>query len=102
MQKSGEAGYLPRIKIASGREGQKICIHVTDNGSGIEAEHMEHITAPFFTTKEPGKGTGLGLAISYGIMKEHKGEIIFSSAPGTGTTVTLKLPAISDKVINKS
>ena len=102
MQKPGDTGYIPRIIISSGREGQKICIHVTDNGSGIEPEHMEHITAPFFTTKEPGKGTGLGLAISYGIMKEHKGEMIFSSAPGTGTKVTLKLPATPDQTKNKS
>ena len=63
---------------------------VKDNGNGIPPEHMEHITAPFYTTKEPGKGTGLGLAITYGIIKEHNGEIGFASTPGKETSVTLR------------
>jgi len=33
-----------------------------------------------------GKGTGLGLSISYNIIKEHHGQITFSSQEGKGTT----------------
>lgn len=93
MEKSN--GFIPAITIVSKREKNQILIQVTDNGNGIDAEHLEHLTTPFFTTKEPGKGTGLGLAISYGILKEHEGDIKFKSKPGEGTTVELILPLIS-------
>lgn len=91
---AGEIEYRPAIRITSGRDGSKIFVLVSDNGNGIGAEHLNHITTPFYTTKGPGKGTGLGLAISYGIVKEHKGSLSFSSTPGTGTTVRLELPGI--------
>ena len=81
--------FTQTIEISSSGNQEKIEIKVSDNGNGIPSEHLEHITAPFYTTKEPGKGTGLGLAISYGIIREHDGEINFSSEPGNGTTVSL-------------
>lgn len=94
-------GYIPSIIVSSQREDKKILISVEDNGNGIDPEHLEHLTTPFFTTKEPGKGTGLGLAISYGILKEHKGEIVFKSEPGNGTTVELHLP-VSGSLTNNN
>jgi PAS domain S-box-containing protein len=81
--------FTQTIDILSIGNLENIEITVRDNGNGIPSEHLEHITAPFYTTKEPGKGTGLGLAISYGIIREHDGEISFSSEPGKGTTVSL-------------
>lgn len=87
-------GYIPSISIVSQRKDDLIRIFVEDNGNGIDADHLEQLTTPFFTTKDPGKGTGLGLAISYGILKEHHGEINFKSTPGEGTVVELILPAI--------
>jgi signal transduction histidine kinase len=53
---------------------------------------MDKIFDPFFTTKPTGMGTGLGLAVSYGIIKDHDGEIAVESAPGQGSTFTVKLP----------
>jgi signal transduction histidine kinase len=47
---------------------------------------------PFYTTKSA--GSGLGLAIAYRIMQDHGGSISVSSAPGAGTTVTLRFPAL--------
>jgi signal transduction histidine kinase len=48
---------------------------------------------PFFTTKEVGRGAGQGLAIAWRIVTEqHGGQLTFVSAPGTGTTFTLRLP----------
>ncbi|MBW6491110.1 MAG: response regulator [Lentimicrobium sp.] len=90
MKPSENQTFSPKIEVLSQKTDGLIRVTVSDNGSGISAEHMEHITAPFFTTKEPGKGTGLGLSISYGIVKEHKGEISFKSETGKGTTVTLE------------
>jgi len=74
------------------------CISVTDNGTGIEDNQMEHIFEPFFTTKELGKGTGLGLAMVYGAVKMHGGVIDITSSPA-GTSVKIYLPLLqSDQI----
>jgi PAS domain S-box-containing protein len=67
-------------------------ILVSDEGRGIDPEHLPHIFDPFFTTKRESGGTGLGLSISYGIIKDHKGTLEVSSTPGKGTTFTISLP----------
>jgi PAS domain S-box-containing protein len=48
--------------------GNYALVTVSDNGSGIPADHLPHIFEPFYTTKPSGKGTGLGLATVYGIV----------------------------------
>lgn len=45
----------------------------------------------FYSTKGS-QGTGMGLAMVYGIVKRHNGELPVESTPGSGTTVTMKLP----------
>jgi two-component system, NtrC family, sensor kinase len=65
-------------------------IRITDNGIGIEADQLERIFDPFYTTKS--EGTGLGLSISYGIIHKHHGEIEIESVLNEKTTVTIKLP----------
>jgi polar amino acid transport system substrate-binding protein len=67
---------------------------VRDEGVGITPEHLSRLTDPFFTTKRESGGTGLGLSVSAGIVKEHGGRLDFDSIPGSGTTVTLVLPAL--------
>lgn len=67
-------------------------ISVRDTGMGIPQEEMPRLFDPFYTTK-PG-GSGLGLAIAYRIMQDHGGLISVSSAPGSGTSVGLRFPAL--------
>lgn len=81
-----------QIHIRTVKNGSKVLVEITDNGCGIDEVNLAKITEPFFTTKDPGKGTGLGLSITYNIVKEHNGELYFSSEPGKGTTVTVELP----------
>ena len=78
-------------------EGEYACISITDNGTGIKAEHIEHIFEPFFTTKEPGKGTGLGLAMVYGAVKTHGGLVHVESSQdeNRGTVVQVYLPLLA-------
>ncbi len=65
---------------------------ISDTGTGIEPEHMDHIFEPYFTTKETGKGTGLGLSAVHGIIKSHKGAILVDSRVGQGSTFEVYLP----------
>jgi signal transduction histidine kinase len=77
------------------REGERapkiLQIKVSDTGSGITAENLNHMFEPFFTTKQ--NGTGLGLAVTRRIIEEHNGSIRVESAPGNGTTFVVLLPA---------
>ncbi|WP_413701530.1 sensor histidine kinase [Psychromonas sp. KJ10-10] len=70
----------------------KLYIEISDSGSGIEANKLDEIFAPFYTTKALGKGTGLGLSISYSIIHQHKGELQVSSELGKGSRFTVILP----------
>ena len=74
-----------------------VALSVSDTGCGITPENLQKIFDPFFTTKAPGRGTGLGLYISYEIINEHRGELTVESAPGTGSTFTVTLPAMERK-----
>jgi PAS domain S-box-containing protein len=67
-----------------------LMFRVTDTGSGISEENLEHVFDLFYTTKP--KGTGLGLAICRKIMRDHGGEIMIESTVGAGTTVAITLP----------
>lgn len=80
------------ITITSEVADSHIKIEISDNGSGIEQEHLLKIFDPFYTTKEPGRGTGLGLSISHGIIQKYAGELNVKSQLGTGTTFTIQLP----------
>ena len=69
-------------------------VAVSDNGMGMDAETIQYIFDPYFTTKEQGKGTGLGLAMIFGTVKSHEGYIDVESEPGAGSTFHLYLPVI--------
>ncbi|MGJ4909983.1 sensor histidine kinase [Bradyrhizobium sp. SZCCHNS3002] len=84
---------LPRLLVAVARQGSEIAFRITDNGPGIDKDHLTHIFEPFFTTKRVGEGTGLGLWISYGIVREHGGELLASNEPQGGATFSFTLPA---------
>lgn len=68
-----------------------LCITVSDTGSGMDTETLQHVFEPFFTTKDEGDGTGLGLSVVYRTMQQHDGWIDIASEPGKGTKVTLGL-----------
>jgi signal transduction histidine kinase len=58
----------------------------------MDAAVRARIFEPFFTTKAVGRGTGQGLAIAHRVVQRHGGSIAVESAPGHGTTFTVRLP----------
>jgi two-component system phosphate regulon sensor histidine kinase PhoR len=70
---------------------------VTDDGSGIAAQHLPRLTERFYrvnvlASRERG-GTGLGLAIVKHILNRHRGELNITSTVGQGSTFAVVLPA---------
>lgn len=64
-------------------------ISVADNGQGIDAETLESIFVPFFTTKK--NGSGIGLAVTRQIVMLHGATIKVNTVPGEGTIFSIYL-----------
>jgi signal transduction histidine kinase len=83
------AGGSVAVAVSGGRDQ---AITVRDTGSGIAAEDLPKVFDLYFTTKA--EGTGVGLAVSQQIVSAHGGTIEVESAPGRGTTMTIRLPQL--------
>jgi signal transduction histidine kinase len=94
-----------RIRVAGLRNGDKVEIHVTDTGVGIDPDLLQQVFEPFSQLRpkrdEALGGLGLGLSISRELVLLHAGSIEASSAgPGRGSTFAVMLPisaAVTDK-----
>jgi len=81
-----------RLCVGLREDDGEALVSVTDDGLGIEPQHLDRVFEPFFTTKEAGEGNGLGLMMCKRIVAEHGGTIAVESAPGAGTCFTIRLP----------
>ncbi|MBP9924848.1 MAG: GHKL domain-containing protein [Cyclobacteriaceae bacterium] len=73
---------------AYSNEKGRAVISVKDNGAGIDADALEKIFIPFFSTKK--SGSGIGLSLSKQIMRQHEGSITVKSTLGEGTEFLLR------------
>jgi ligand-binding sensor domain-containing protein/signal transduction histidine kinase/CheY-like chemotaxis protein len=79
--------------------GGYVAISVTDTGTGISPDEMEHIFEPFYTKKKMDRsGTGLGMTVVWGTVEDHNGFIDVQSSEGKGTVFTLFFPVTHEKV----
>jgi PAS domain S-box-containing protein len=87
---------LGHVRIAWEDLADEVRISCRDDGIGIDPERLEQIFEPFVQLgrdlDRPVEGVGLGLAIARELVRGMGGEIEVLSAPGAGTTFTLRLP----------
>ena len=74
--------------------GRYAALSVKDAGVGMDEATRARLFEPFFTTKADGNvlGSGLGLSTVYGILQSHHGGVQVESAPGRGSTFTVRFP----------
>jgi len=85
-----DAGGDDPVSISTARRGEDVELVVSDRGAGIQAEDLDRVFIPFFTTKQ--SGTGLGLAVCQRIVLAHGGTIRPRSTVGVGTDFSVILP----------
>jgi two-component system, LuxR family, sensor kinase FixL len=87
-----QAGAGPReILVKTGQEdSETIKVSIQDHGAGLQAEDLDKIFEPFYTTKTA--GMGLGLAISRSIIASHGGRVWVEPNPDQGVTLAFALP----------
>lgn len=87
------------IRLAHNSDSQEVLLTVSDQGQGIAAEHLTHITEPFYRTDNARQrqtgGFGLGLYLCRLIAEAHGGSLNVDSIVGEGTTITVRLPSLS-------
>ncbi|MDB4899046.1 MAG: ATP-binding region ATPase domain protein, partial [Gemmatimonadetes bacterium] len=84
-----------QVVLACVATEDQVAITVTDTGIGIPADKLESIFTPFTqlgrALNAPREGAGLGLAISRGLAEAMDGTLTVTSAPGEGSTFSLRL-----------
>ncbi|MEK4660458.1 HAMP domain-containing sensor histidine kinase [Priestia sp. FSL H7-0729] len=85
------------IFLSVKEENGQIIAAVQDTGIGISEEHLIKVRDRFFQVNHQNGGTGLGLAITQELVELHEGTITMQSELGSGTIVTVTLPAVAEE-----
>ena len=85
----------PEIRLESNEHN--VVLTVIDHGEGIDAQHLPHVTEPFYRVDRSRQrdtgGYGLGLYLCRMIAEAHHGQLTIESRIGKGTRVVVSLPA---------
>jgi signal transduction histidine kinase/CheY-like chemotaxis protein len=89
---NAEDAGATELSLSTHQEGDQVLLHITDNGSGIEAQRLSRLFEPFATDKAR-VGAGLSLATSRTRLQGWGSTISVRSTPGAGCTFTISLQA---------
>ena len=97
------AKYAPEstVVVKLIEEDGEAILRVSDNGPGIEKEHLEKIFQRFYRVPETRmsvRGSGLGLYICRQIIVAHNGKVTAESDIGKGTIFHITLPIVKGEV----
>jgi CheY-like chemotaxis protein len=94
--------YVEALNVRAGRDvvaelpglknGEYVCVRVTDNGSGMSPEIINRAFMPYFTTKDPKKHKGMGLTMAYSIVMQSGGHLFIDSDGHSETQIRLFFP----------
>lgn len=82
-----EGSYIGEVQ--SGQE--YLCVHIMDNGPGMDAHQQRQFLTPYFSTKGQ-DGIGLGMTIVADIVEANRGILKITSHPGAGTSIKTYWP----------
>ena len=82
------------VKFTLKRVQGKVIMQISDNGEGIDAQHLDKIFTMFYRGTTSSVGTGLGLYICKEIANKLNGDLHVESTLGVGTTMTISIPEI--------
>lgn len=94
---SNAIGFSPeggRVTLSCTRDAGMICFTVKDQGPGMDKEYQKAMFERFESRAQGSRhrGAGLGLSIVKSLVELHGGGISVNSAPGEGTSVTVRFP----------
>jgi two-component system osmolarity sensor histidine kinase EnvZ len=84
------------ITIKAYHEGSTIRLEITDHGSGLPDDQLNHVLRPFTrldAARSQANGAGLGLAIVDRVVQRHQGKLEIKNREGGGLAVLITLPA---------
>lgn len=86
------------VVVMARAQGRDLVLAVGDSGVGIAADELDMIGKPYAQSSSgkatSERGTGLGLSLVRALAELHGGAMVIQSAPGEGTTVTVRLPVM--------
>jgi len=87
-----------RVALAARLDGDDVVFTVSDDGIGIQAEHLERVFEPFWQVEQAASrrvgGTGLGLSVSRRLARLLGGDVTAQSVVGEGSTFEVRLPRV--------
>ena len=93
VKKAQTTTFNPEISLVAAEKDGQYVLTIRDNGVGIEANIIEKIFNPFFTTKPSDEASGTGLYLSREIIQNHGGDITVKSVQDEGAEFTITIPA---------
>ncbi len=83
-----------RVSVRARREGERLCLDVTDAGPALTAAQRAQLLEPYGRGSQAGPegGSALALAVAAGLAAGHGGDLTVTSPPSGGAGLRLALP----------